>query len=108
MILRKILFAVALGFMFLSADAAGTKLLAKAIDETLEFAAKRSGRTLAEGTKITLSREMLKISARYGDDVLPLVRNGGLEVLEQGINHGASLCIRSSCFRWRRRWDRTS
>lgn len=88
MILRKILFAVALGFMFLSADAAGTKLLAKAIDETLEFAAKRSGRTLAEGTKITLSREMLKISARYGDDVLPLVRNGGLEVLEQGIKHG--------------------
>lgn len=88
MILRKTFLVFAFGFVVFSAEAAGTKLLAKVVDETLELAAKRSGRTLGEGTKIALSREMLKISARYGDDVLPLVRNGGLEVLEQGIRHG--------------------
>lgn len=88
MILRKTFLVFAFGFVVFSAEAAGTKLLAKVVDETLELAAKRSGRTLGEGTKIALSREMLKNSARYGDDVLPLVRNGGLEVLEQGIRHG--------------------
>lgn len=71
-----------------SVHAAGAKLLTKSVEETLEFAAKRSGRPLAEGTKITLGREMLKITAKHGDDVLPLIRNGGLEVLEQGIRHG--------------------
>ncbi len=71
-----------------SFHAAGTKLLTKPIEETLEFAAKRSGRAIAESSKLTLGREMLKITAKHGDDILPLVRNGGLEVLEQGIRHG--------------------
>ena len=71
-----------------SAEGAGAKLVTKGVEETLEIAAKRSGRTLAKGTRITLSREMLKIAAKHGDDVLPLVRHGGLEVLEQGIRHG--------------------
>ncbi len=71
-----------------SVNAAGTGLMTKVAEETLEIAARRSGRTLTEGMKITLGREMLKMTAKYGDDVLPLVRHGGLEVLEQGIRHG--------------------
>lgn len=68
--------------------ALGGKVLSKAVEETLELAAKRSGRVLIESAKIPLRHSLLKIAAKYGDDVLPLVRKGGLEVLEQGARHG--------------------
>ena len=84
----KVLLVLAFSCAVFSVEAAGAKPLSKAVEKTLEFAAKRSGRTLAKGTRITLGREMLKITAKHGDDVLPLVRHGGLEVLEQGIRHG--------------------
>ena len=84
----KVLFVLALGCAVFSAEAVGAKLLSKTMEKTLEIAAGRSGRTLTKGSKILLGREMLKITARHGDDVLPLVEHGGLEVLEQGIRHG--------------------
>ena len=83
-VLRIILFSV----VCLSAQAAGVRLLASSLDENLEIAARRSGRVLSEGTKIQLKRSMLKLSSEYGDDVCKLVREGGLEILEQGIRHG--------------------
>lgn len=61
---------------------------AKVISETLEIAAKRSGRTLSKGMKVRLGKTLAKNVAKYGDDILPLVRKGGLEVVEQGARHG--------------------
>ncbi|MCQ2377799.1 MAG: hypothetical protein MJ016_01125 [Victivallaceae bacterium] len=70
------------------ADAAGAKLIGKAIDETLEIAAKRSGTALSRGMRSKLGNTLVKLSARYGDDVLKIVREGGLEAIEQGARHG--------------------
>ena len=71
-----------------SAYAIGGKAIALTVEECLEAAARRSGRVLSEGTKILLKRSMLKLSSEYGDDVCKLVREGGLEILEQGVRYG--------------------
>ena len=83
-----VLVIILLSVVCSSAQAVGGKLLASSVEECLEVAARRSGRILSEGTKIQLKRSMLKLSAQYGDDVCKLVREGGLEILEQGIRHG--------------------
>ena len=87
-ILLKTLLIVAFGCLIFSLEAAGGHLVGKAIQETLELAAKRSGRVLSKTAKIKLGHEMLKVTEKYGDDVLTLVNKGGLEVLEQGARHG--------------------
>ena len=69
-------------------QAAGGKIAAKVGAETVEAAAKRSGKVLDAGLKRALERRILSLAARYGDDILPLVRRGGLEALEQGAKHG--------------------
>lgn len=82
-------FAAAVCFL-LAADlrAAGGKIAARAVSETIEAAAKRSGRILDAGLRSSLEKRAFSLAARYGDDILPLVRRGGLEVLEQGAKHG--------------------
>ena len=75
-------------FCVCSAEGAGVRLAAGVMEETLEFAARRSGRVLSATAKVNLERSLVKLSAKYGDDVLVLVRRGGLEVLEQGARHG--------------------
>ena len=64
------------------------KTVSKIVDETLEIAAKRSGRVLSKTAEKKLGVELLEMAGKYGDDVMPLVREGGLEVLEQGAKHG--------------------
>ena len=75
-------------FCVCSAEGAGGRLAAGVLEETLEFAARRSGRVLSGAAKVDLERTLLKMSTKYGDDILVLVRRGGLEVLEQGARHG--------------------
>ena len=69
-------------------EAGGAKLVTKAVEETLEAAAKRSGRVLSKSAEKKLGLELLEIAGKHGDDVMTLVREGGLEVLEQGAKHG--------------------
>ena len=64
------------------------KVASKIVDETLEVAAKRSGRVLSKTAEKKLGVELLETAGKYGDDIMPLVREGGLEVLEQGAKHG--------------------
>ena len=78
-----ILFAVVL---FAAPVHAG--VTAKVISKTLEAAAKRSGRVLTKGMKVRLGKTLAQSVAKYGDDILPLVRRGGLEMVEQGAKHG--------------------
>ena len=70
------------------AQGAGGTLLARLLAETLEIAARRSGRILSGASKLHLERSLLRASTKYGDDILLSVRRGGLEVLEQGARHG--------------------
>lgn len=58
------------------------------IEETAEIAAKRSGKTLSKTAEATFGEELIEVVGKYGDDVIPIVREGGLEVIEQGTKHG--------------------
>lgn len=58
------------------------------VEETVEIAAKRSGKTIGKTAEATIGDELIEAMGKYGDDVIPLVREGGLEVLEQGAKHG--------------------
>ena len=78
-----ILFAVAL---FAFPVRAG--VTSKVLSETVEAAAKSSGRVLSRSMKVGFGKTLAKFVAQYGDDILPIVRRGGLEVLEQGAKHG--------------------
>ena len=60
------------------------KVASKAVEETLEIAAKRSGKVLSKTAEKKLGVELLEFAGKYGDDVMPIVREGGLEVIEQG------------------------
>ena len=79
---------ITLGLLAIHVQAGGTKVVMKAVEETVEAAAKRSGRILSKTAESKLGRELLEATAKYGDDIMPLVREGGLEVLEQGTKHG--------------------
>ena len=76
------------GLLALQADAGAGKAVVKVVEETLEAAAKKSGKVLSKTAESKLGRELVEAAAKYGDDVMPLVREGGLEVLEQGAKHG--------------------
>jgi len=58
------------------------------VEETVEIAAKRSGKTLGKTAEAAIGDELIEAVGKYGDDVIPLVREGGLEVLDQGAKHG--------------------
>ena len=64
------------------------KVASKAVEETLERAANRSGKVLSKTAEKKLGVELLEFAGKYGDDVMPIVREGGLEVIEQGAKHG--------------------
>lgn len=59
----------------------------KLISETIEIAAKKSGRVLSVASKEAASEVLEKAVAKYGDDVYDIVKKGGLEALEQGSKH---------------------
>ena len=60
----------------------------KVIQEVLEQAAKVSGKTLTPASKEAAEIAMKKAIASHGDDILRVMRIGGLETLEQGAKHG--------------------
>lgn len=60
----------------------------KIIQETLEAAAKISGKKLSASGLRAMEKELAKELAKRGDDVLRITRKGGLEVLEQGAKYG--------------------
>ncbi|HOG52138.1 MAG TPA: hypothetical protein PKY10_16235 [Lentisphaeria bacterium] len=61
---------------------------AKIIGEAVEQAAKRSGKTLAPAARKAANQTAKKLATQYGDDVLKIVADGGLETLNQGLKHG--------------------
>lgn len=59
------------------------------LEETLKKAAVQSGRELAEHTTKKAAMETLeRLTVSYGDDVLKLVREGGLELVEGAAKYG--------------------
>jgi len=68
--------------------AASVSATAKVITETIEQAAKRSGKVLTPAAREIAETALKKAAAKHGDEVLKMVRSGGLEVLEQGAKHG--------------------
>lgn len=82
-----------------SLSAVPVKLTAKVISETIEIAAKRSGRVLSPAGKAAAGKALEKAFARYGDDVLKAMQKGGLESLKQGARHGGEfwkICARTT------------
>ncbi len=61
----------------------------KVVSETLEVAAKKSGKALTPALKKSSERMLRQAMKQYGDDVvIKAVQKGGLEALEQGGKHG--------------------
>lgn len=67
-----------------SATAAPVKI----IQETIEAAAKISGKSLSRASRTAAVATLKKIVSKYGDDVLKVVKNGGLEALQVGKKYG--------------------
>ncbi len=65
--------------------------VAKAVTEAVEFAARRSGKTLTPAAREAAETALRRTAAQYGDEVLQAVRLGGLEALEQGGTHGPEI-----------------
>lgn len=59
----------------------------KIISETIELAAKKSGRTLTVASRKATSEMLETAVKKYGDDIYDIVKKGGLETLEQGSKH---------------------
>lgn len=61
----------------------------KVVSETIEAAAKKSGKALTPALKKSSEKLLRQAMKQYGDDiVLKAVQKGGLEALEQGGKHG--------------------
>ena len=60
----------------------------KLLTETVETAAKKSGKALTPSLRKASEKALLEASKKYGDDVFKIVSHGGLEALEQGGKHG--------------------
>ena len=65
-----------------------TAVTRKVVSETIEQAAKRSGKTLTPAVRKASEKALAEACKQYGDDVLKVVARGGLETLEQGSKHG--------------------
>ena len=61
---------------------------AKIVGEAIEQAARRSGKTLAPAARQAASQTAKTMATQYGDDILKVVADGGLETLTQGVKHG--------------------
>ncbi|MDD4098655.1 MAG: hypothetical protein PHC30_07785 [Lentisphaeria bacterium] len=61
---------------------------AKLVGEVIEQAAKRSGKALTPAARQAAGKSVQKLTANYGDDILKVVADGGLETLTQGAKHG--------------------
>ena len=75
--------AIFCAFLSLQAFPAG-----KVIQETIEAAAKVSGKTLSHGARHSAAAALSKAMAKYGDDAVRITRQGGLEVLKQSAEYG--------------------
>lgn len=65
-----------------------SKVTREVIEETLEQAARRSGREISEQTAKKATTETLEhLTKTYGDDVLTVVRDGGIELIEAVPKH---------------------
>ena len=60
----------------------------KVLQETIELAAKVSGKTLSRASSQAAVNALTKAAQRYGDDVIRLTRAGGLEALDAGAKYG--------------------
>lgn len=58
------------------------------IQETIEIAAKVSGRVLSRSSGKAAEKILKKVVQQYGDDALKVVKNGGLEAIKQGRKYG--------------------
>lgn len=58
------------------------------IQETIETAAKVSGRVLSHSSGKAAEKILTKVVQQYGDDALKVVKNGGLEAIKQGRKYG--------------------
>ena len=58
------------------------------IQETIEAAAKLSGKVLTRGAKKAACKTLSIAVQKHGDDVLKAVRHGGFEALKQGAKYG--------------------
>lgn len=67
---------------------AGTRLIAKLASETVNAAAVTSKRTLGNKQFQSLSLMTSELSKKYGDEIFPLIRRGGIELLEQSVHYG--------------------
>ncbi|MBR6470870.1 MAG: hypothetical protein IKS83_03665, partial [Victivallales bacterium] len=87
-------------FLFVSMAFAGpaTTVTRKVVSETIEQAAKKSGKALTPAVRKASEKALMQACKQYGDDVLKAVARGGLEALEQGGRHGKifwQLCAHS-------------
>ncbi|MBP5639634.1 MAG: hypothetical protein J6X55_09155 [Victivallales bacterium] len=81
-----LLFVLFIGMQ--SVEAASASVAKKVISETLEAAAKKSGKTLTPAVREASEHALKRACKQYGDDVMKAVAHGGLEALEQGEKHG--------------------
>jgi hypothetical protein len=60
------------------------------LQETIEIAAKVSGKHLSPSAARAAVSSLSKAAARHGDDVLRVTREGGLEALSRGAQYGSA------------------
>ena len=58
------------------------------IQETIEAAAKLSGKMLSTSSRKTAEKILSKAVQKYGDDALKIVKHGGIEAVKQGAKYG--------------------
>ncbi|MBO5438670.1 MAG: hypothetical protein J6A23_13495 [Thermoguttaceae bacterium] len=74
------------------------EVMERAMKETLDQAFKVSGKAMVPAMREAAERALRECTLRYGDEVLDVVRLGGLEMLEQGAKHGDDfwkMCLHS-------------
>lgn len=71
----------------------------KIVQETVEIAIKKSGKILSVAAKESIELATQKAATKYGDEILKIVQNGGIEIIEQiGKKNGdeiVKLCIKN-------------
>lgn len=70
------------------ANTLSASILTKTFSEVLEQAAKVSGRVLTPAAREAAELALKRSVTHYGDDILRIVKTGGLETLEQGAKYG--------------------
>ena len=84
--MNKIISFFCISFVIVSsAFAVPVSATRKIVSETIEAAAKKSGKALTPAMRKSAEKALLQASKQYGDDVFKVVSRGGLEALEQAI-----------------------